>query len=224
MRSSAFPRAIWATVLSTALALVAMVRYPGGTKFDATTHGYAWSQNFLSDLGMTIAYDGRSNSVGALCFVAALATLIVGLGGALLAFLRRYATNARARRLAWTAGVFGVATCLAFVGVALTPEDRAMQLHVLFTRVAFDLLPGAPLFLALAARTSEGTSGTAVALWGVLSAALLAYSALLTWGPEIDTPERLMIYVLAQKAIVVVLGGVALYQCVAAEGTITPRR
>src|SRR6187549_855015 len=112
MRASPFARARWATMLAVVLTLVAIVSYPGGTKFDPSRDGYAWSQNFLSDLGMTVAYDGRANVVGAVCFVMALSTLVVGVGGALVGFLRRYAVTVNARRFARAAGALGFAACV----------------------------------------------------------------------------------------------------------------
>src|SRR5262245_43286490 len=120
MRSPAFARSRQASALAVGLAAVAMACYPGGTTLDRATHGYSWSQNFLSDLGMTVAYDGRPNAVGALCFVAALGVLVVGLGRSLVGFVRGYAVTATARRFAYMAGAFGVAAGVAFAGVALT--------------------------------------------------------------------------------------------------------
>jgi hypothetical protein len=217
MRTSSFARARHAALLSIATTGVAMLLYPGGTALDRSTRGYSMSRNFLSDLGMTVAYDGRPNGVGALCFATGLCVLVLGLGGALAGFLRRYAVTPAARRFAWATGAVGLLACAAFVGVALTPEDRAMGLHVRFTIWASDLLPVAALLLALAAHASRVVPRRVVSVWAALGVALAAYAALLQWGPPLDTPAGLTTYVVAQKLVAVaLLLGVA-HQSVLAE-------
>ena len=110
-----------------------MLRYPGGTPLDETTTRYSPLRNFLSDLGMTVSYSGQPNRLGALLFVAGLLCLIAGAALLLLEFIRLCSTPARARRFARAAGAIALASCLAFVGVAFTPENRVMSLHVDFT-------------------------------------------------------------------------------------------
>lgn len=197
-----FTRARRAIVVPIALGGAAMLLYPGGTALDRSTRGYSLAQNFLSDLGMTVGYDGRSNVAGALCFAAALGVLVLGLGGALVGFVRGYAAVPRARPLAYASAGVGLLVCLAFVGVALTPEDRAMTLHVGATRLAFWLFPVATLLLTLAAHAS-GAARRAVAMWGALSVVLTAYAGLLAWGPALGTPAGLRTYVVAQKLVTV---------------------
>jgi hypothetical protein len=72
---------------------MAVAAYPGGTSRDPSTIGYSPFQNFLSDLGMTVAFDGRPNRGGALLFVASLGILpmaAAGLIGAALAPADRF--------------------------------------------------------------------------------------------------------------------------------------
>jgi hypothetical membrane protein len=205
MQSSVFTWARWSVAVSTVLALVAMLLYPGGTAIDGTTRGYSPSRNFLSDLGMTVAYDGRPNRIGATLFTLSVLMLVVGLGAALLVFVKRYAAEPEARRFAYAAGAVGVAASAAFVGVAFTPENRVMDLHVRFTLLAFQLLPVAALFLTLAARRSRAAPMSAVAVWAAMTVALAAYAALLQWGPSLGTPGGLVTFVVAQKAITIVI-------------------
>ena len=60
-----FVRSRLAALVALILGAGAMARYPGGTPLDHTTERYSFSRNFLSDLGMTVAYDGRANLLGA---------------------------------------------------------------------------------------------------------------------------------------------------------------
>ena len=118
---------------SFALAIGAILRYPGGTPLTRDTLRYSLTQNFLSDLGMTAAWNGQPNRLGAALFVSSLLILIIGLGSALAKVIRRYASFPPARRWARFAGGFGLLASVAFAGVAMTPENRVMNLHVSFT-------------------------------------------------------------------------------------------
>ncbi|MEP6766190.1 MAG: hypothetical protein ABJB66_17900, partial [Gemmatimonadaceae bacterium] len=80
MNLSAFARARWSVIIASICGVSAMLLYPGGTPLDHTTAGYSLSQNFLSDLGMTVSYNGLPNSFGALLFIVSLMLLVTGLG------------------------------------------------------------------------------------------------------------------------------------------------
>ena len=131
----------WIVVVATALAVAAMGRYPGGTALDTTTIGYSLSHNFLSDLGMTIAYNHEPNRLGAALFVASLLLLVVGLGTVVGVIARFLAVDADSRRWAVLAIIALLAVCVAFAGVAVTPENQLMSLHVSFTKWAWRIAP-----------------------------------------------------------------------------------
>jgi len=46
-------------VLAALLGFGAMVRYPGGDPLASSAMRYSLTRNFLSDLGMTVGYNGR---------------------------------------------------------------------------------------------------------------------------------------------------------------------
>ena len=126
-------RAQWTVVVATAIAVGAMLRYPGGTPLDATTLGYSFAHNFLSDLGMTVAYNHEPNRVGATLFAVSLLLLVIGLGSVVVVIARFLAVDAASRRWARLSAVALLAVCVSFAGVAVTPENRsdaaACQLH-----------------------------------------------------------------------------------------------
>ena len=198
-----FSRTRWAITIATLLAIGAMLRYPGGTPRDPATSGYTFLQNFLSDLGMTVAYDGRSNRLGALLFVSSLGILIVGLGSALLAIVKLHSRHPASRRLARAAAVVGVLVCASFVGVAATPENRVMALHVQFTLFAFRAFPAGALFFALASFADPAFPRRVTVAWLVLTLVLAAYVVMLGWGPNVMTTHGLGIQVAAQKIVTV---------------------
>src|SRR3954469_1489774 len=99
MRSNVFVRGLWSIGMASGLALASMGAYRGGTTHDRAVVGYSFLHNFLSDLGMTVAYDGRPNRLGPTLFVVSLTTLAIGLGAATAGFIRIYSSPA-SRRLA----------------------------------------------------------------------------------------------------------------------------
>lgn len=86
-------RALLFVIVAAGSAGTSMLQYPGGTPLDSSTRGYSISQNFLSDLGMTVAYNGQSNGLGAALFVLSLLLLVVGLGGTAVSIVRHLASN-----------------------------------------------------------------------------------------------------------------------------------
>jgi hypothetical membrane protein len=72
-----------------AIALLAAITsgllYPGGTVLDASTRGYSFTHNFLSDLGSTVAFNDGRNTVGALLFDVAIIVAVVVLADTCIA-------------------------------------------------------------------------------------------------------------------------------------------
>jgi hypothetical membrane protein len=182
-----------------------MVRYPGGTLFDATTHRYSLSQNFLSDLGMTVAHNHEPNRLGAALFVVSLMSLVVGLGSAVVGIARRLGGYPSARRWARSAAVFGLAACVAFAGVAVTPEDRVMDMHLAFTTWGWRIVPVIAALFGIASLNVPGFGRRVAVIWFVAAILLAAYAALFSWGPRITSVDGLVFQVVAQKAATVIV-------------------
>jgi hypothetical membrane protein len=191
--------------VATAFAVAAMLRYPGGTALDRTTRGYSLSRNFLSDLGMTVAYNHEPNHFGAVLFAGSLLLLVVGLGAVVGIVARFLAVDPKSRRWSRVAAVALLAACGSFVGVALTPENRLMHLHVGFTMWAWRILPVAALCLGLASRHNARLRQRAALAWFGAALLLGLYAALLSWGPSVSHADGLVIQVIAQKAAAVVV-------------------
>jgi hypothetical membrane protein len=220
MHRSVFARGRWAVAIAVALTIGSMLRYPGGTALDPASRGYSLWRNFLSDLGMTVAWDRRPNALGAALFVASLGILVLGLGGCLVGVVRVYSTSNSARRFARAAAAVGLLVCAAFVGVAVTPENRVMSLHVGVTLFAFRAFPILS-FLLLVATLRSGVFPRGVSIaWAALTAVLTAYVAVLGWGPSLTTDGGLRVQVVAQKIVVVVALSVFVYISVEADRVI----
>lgn len=194
-----------------------MLVYPGGTYRDHSTSGYQFFHNYLSDLGATVAHNGQPNRVGALLFVVSLVALVVGMGALLVALTRVYARSRGAVAFTRLAAIAGTLVCALFIGVAATPENHFMPIHVLFTKLAFRTFPAVPLFLGLAARRNPALPPRVSVAWLVMIVLLVSYVLILDFGPRSSTPTGLVVQVTAQK--IVTIGAVLLlvYQSYQAE-------
>jgi len=217
MTTTVFTRARWAAGFATVLTGIAMLVYPGGTALDPSSRGYSFFQNFFSDLGSTVAYDGRPNSLGSSLFAVSLGILVLAFGGCLAAFVKLYSGSPVSRFLARAAGVTAVLVCVSFIGVALTPENRFIALHVQFTRLAFRAFPLVALLLTLATARNHSIPRRAAVGWVVLTIVLVGYVAVMDWGPRLTTERGLTIQVAAQKIVAVAAVVILVYQCYEAD-------
>ena len=178
----------------------AMAVYPGGTWWDPTTTHYQLAHNFLSDLGATHAFSGRANTASMLLFAIALVTI----GGALVAFAwswRSFAFGlARARWAGRASELLGTASGLAFVGIALAPVDRALDVHNVLVASAFGLLLAYVACMTLLMwRNRVGH----VAINALYLAIVAGYVAFGVFGPRMATEIGFEEMVIAQKVVVV---------------------
>jgi hypothetical protein len=216
-RRTVFTLARWAVGSATLLAVAAMSRYPGGTLLDHSTRHYSFFNNFLSDLGMTVAYSGQRNRLGAILFTLSLSIVVTGLGACLIGLVGLYSEAPRSRRFARVAVGVGLLVCGAFIGVALTPEDRMMGVHVKLTLLAFRAFPVASLLLVFASLSSNAFPRRMAIAWAFLTMMLIAYVAVLSWGPALSTPGGLRFQVAAQKIVSIGAVGIFVYLSIEAD-------
>ncbi len=150
-------------------------------------------------------YNHEPNLLGAAFFVISLLLLVVGLGGIAGVIARFLAVDAASRRWARLASIALLAACVAFAGVAVTPENRMMDLHVKFTQWAWRFVPAVALFLGFASRHNAPLRPRAAVAWFGTALLLGSYAMLLSWGPSVARPNGLLVQVIAQKAATVVV-------------------
>jgi hypothetical protein len=110
-----------------ALESAAMWLYPGGTWWDATTHGHRFWQNYLCDLEWRVALDGAPNALGSALAQTAMTLLVAGLAPVWIALPGLFSAGARFLSRAVPAlGLLSVAATLAAIGM---PSDRFGSLH-----------------------------------------------------------------------------------------------
>lgn len=215
--SGVFRRVRWAAAIATVLTVISGFRYPGGTFQDHSTRGYLFFENFLSDLGMTVAHNGEANRLGGVLFMVALLVLVVGLGGSLVGFVRLHSATPASRPYSRLAGVVGLIVCVCFAGVALTPENHLLGLHIFFTRAAWRLFVLVPLFLFAASLRSQDAPRGMSSAWLFLTVMLAGYVWVLDFGPRIREPGGLVTQVAAQKVIAITAILTFVYLSIVAE-------
>ena len=108
------------------LCLWATAAYPGGTIVEHNTVGYSFSENFLSDLGRSVAWCGESNGTAELLFT----TGMVVLGLSIIPFFLFLPLHAPDRStVLWAAAVSGIGSALALIWIGLTPYDLYFESH-----------------------------------------------------------------------------------------------
>lgn len=183
------------------LTTVAMFFYAGGTVLDPQRAGYSFTNNFFSDLGLTITRSGQPNTISALLFTAGLTLAGVALAAFFVAFTQFFTRPRWIQALSLLGALFGVIAGGCFVGVAFTPADLNRQLHGQFVLWAFQAFLVAVICFVppiLVGRTLPRRYA-----WPFIAfAALLGgYLWLLMRGPSPRSAQGLPIQVIGQKVI-----------------------
>ena len=193
----------WAIVIALMLTGGSVLSYPGGTVRDESTRAYSFSHNFLSDLGSTVAFNGQRNVVGAVLFGLSVLIMVLVFAGSIVVAVRLLSATPGARPFARLAAVASVLVCAGFLGVALTPADRAWSLHIVFSRVAFYSFPVTTALLAIATARDARFRPRATVGWVTLTIVLAGLIAMARLGPTADTEHGLVTRVITQKIMAV---------------------
>jgi hypothetical membrane protein len=190
-----------------AIALLAAITsgrlYPGGTVLDASTRGYSFTHNFLSDLGSTVAFNDGRNTVGALLFDVAIIVAVLVLAGTFIAVVRLLSTAPRGAAFARLAGVAGAVVCVGFLGVAFTPLDRAFRIHMVSSLIACYSFPVATTLLAVGTSRDGRFRARAMLGWAMLTVVLVSFIGMAHLGPSVATERGVMTQVITQKIMAV---------------------
>ena len=206
----------WAIAWFVLATAIAMVLFPGGTYLDRDARGYSFFGNFLSDLGMLVAWGGQSNHAGAALFIVSELILVLTLVLFFKAAVGVYSPGSP-RRLATAGAITGLVCCAAFMGAAVLPADRFLAAHIQAAILAFRASMIAFVLFTIATARDPRFSRTAAAAWAMLTVVMVAYVGVIEWGPRPRTAFGLTFQVTAQKIVVAVLLGVIAIQSVEAE-------
>ena len=205
------PRVVAATFII--FNLIAMQLYPGGTIHNPESEKYQLTQNFFSDLGRTVAHNGIQNFHSSLIFN--LTLLIIGITFSIfysgLPELFRY--SKLNHFLAKIGALFGLLGGLSFIGVALTPSDLYLDMHIIFANYIFRMALATSFCFGIVIYSSDVMPSKYALGYVFFGFSLVIYIAVSEFGPSARESEAAMIFqVIAQKLIVVIFLLSVVYQ------------
>jgi hypothetical protein len=161
---------------------------------------YRFSGHFFSDLGATVTWHGERN-VGAPLFVIALGTV----GVAMIFFAAQWRTYAFARKRGFGIGlamqVAGTLSGLAFLAVASTPVNVALNAHNTLVIAAFGLLLGFAIF-GTTLWWMNGAPTRVLVAGGLYVLVLVGFFASAGWVVRAGIFEHVRVLIVAQKIVV----------------------
>ena len=205
---------------SVGFGVASLLLYPGGTYLDRSARGYSFFHNFLSDAGMTVAFNGQPNPVGSACAMAASPLAVVALLCCAAGLIRVYSSSQSQRRMSLVAGALLLLSCIGWVGAVLSPPNRSALLHMRFGMLALGASAAAVLSLAVATVRDERLPRAVPLAWvaaGIMMPALLSAR---WWGPTVTTDGALMFYAIMQKVVIFGSVGILIFQSHAANGAV----
>lgn len=184
------------------LTVIAMFTYPGGNANDEWTEGYDFFRNFFSDLGRYRLVNGNPNTASFILFFIALSIA----GSSLILFFmafRNFFTQDRINNWASLAGTgFGVVAGVCFIGVAFTPYDLYLDMHVDFVFWAFRTFLITVCIFAFVIFRQDVYPRKYGWVFLLFAFFLAGYILLLEFGPSAKTPSGMIIQATGQKLIV----------------------
>jgi ferredoxin len=198
------------------LTLLAMFFFPGGTLYDSTASSYSFFGNFFSELGLTLTYYGRLNTVSAVLFTFSLTVLGIGIAAFFVAVQHVFGGARAGRGLLRAGSVFGIAAGLSFIGVAATPANKLLGMHVAFLCIAFPAILIASSLHAAAILRGDRHLRSFGEMHAAAAVFMAGYLALVAFGPRLNSTYGVKFQATAQKAAVYPAMGFLIYQSLAA--------
>lgn len=197
-----------------------MLFYPGGAMYQPGARRYLFFQNFFSDLGTTVTRRSQNNAVAMILFVAGLVSVGISLALASPVWKRVIAKQGHVRFFGHAAQALAVLAGICYVGIAITPWNLMLNVHMFFVQAAFTLLLAFVICLTMMQLQNNWPVRyiTSNLIYVVI---LSSYVFVLFDGPNLETLHGLVFQVIAQKIIVYISIANLAYQTLgvmAAEG------
>ena len=205
------PRA--ATVVFIIFNILGMLLYPGGTIHNPGTEKYYLTENFFSDLGRAVAHNGEQNFHSSLIFNLSLLLIGVTFSIFYLSLPTLFKDSKSNHIIAKIGVIFGILGGCSFIGVALTPSDLYLDLHVLFANGIFRMALATSLCFGIAIYRSNILPSKYAFGYVFFAIFLAVYIAVSEFGPSARESETAMIFqVISQKLIVLIFLLSVVYQ------------
>ena len=189
---------IFSLLLYFILIHIAMMFYPGGTRLDPNIQGYSFFSNFISDLGLTISYSGKANTISYLIFT--ITMIISGISSILFYIvIRDFFKTKNQKRLINLVSLLGILIGISIIGAGLTPWNIYSELHDRFAEASFIITVITMFFYILAIFKNETYPNRyAYVLITYMFVSVIFIVFLIIVGP-ITTKKELTLIVTMQK-------------------------
>jgi len=191
-------------ILFIILNVLAMCTYPGGIFHDHSTLGYSFFNNFLSDLGRYMTYDGtQQNFYSNLLFNSSM--MITGLILSLFFIHIRTIFNIRNGLLYWLSiigTITGIAGGYSMIGIALTPADLYLDQHIIFAHWLFRFFLISGICYSIIIFKTDLIDNKYAMGYFIFTILILLYIIVSEFGPSPkENMSTLILQVVAQKMI-----------------------
>lgn len=189
------------SVLFVILTGLAMVAYPGGSKFDRSSVHYDIFKNFFSDLGTTITYSGRQNTLSNFLFITAL-----GSTGLVMIYFSKIwraidVDSHEHKFLGFLSKMFLIISGGSFIGIAFTPLNNFSDMHLVFFKLAFGFLLAWTVIIIFLQFSNHKMRGLVIV--NLVFALLLAcYEGLLIYTSGFGPESGIEFQAVSQKIII----------------------
>ncbi len=203
-RKSLGPRLLlYSSIQFVVLSFGAMLFYPGGAMYQPGARRYLFFQNFFSDLGATVTRRNQSNAVAMVLFVVGLVSVGISLVLSSPIWKHVIAGPGRGMFFGHAAQVLAALAGICYVGIAVTPWNLILGVHMFFVQSAFTLLLAFVISLTVLQMQNKWLLQY-IASNLIYIAILSGYVFVLFDGPNLETLRGLVFQVVAQKFIVYV--------------------
>ena len=146
---------IYASIQWVILTFVAMLFYAGGTIANPNSPGYDFFSNYNSDLGLTVAYSGKSNFISLIIYTINNTIYVVSLMIFFVALYHFFSEGSKDKWMALLGIISGIFVGIGLLGAVFTPWDVYTELHEMFTYISFTSIIFIVIFFALAIYLNE---------------------------------------------------------------------
>jgi len=200
-REFAFFLMMVSSILWFILTFLAMMFYSGGTIVNPNSPGYDFFSNFNSDLGRTVAYSGRPNTISYVIFTFNNTILWGSLILFLAAIYNFFKEKSKEKWIALVGIIIGVFSGIVFLIVVFLPWDLYFELHVMFNSIGSLTLIFMVVLYGVAIYLNEDYPNKYSFAHIIYTVIFGVYLVVLFTGPSINSAEGLRIQVTWQKIV-----------------------
>ncbi len=178
---------------------IAMIFYAGGTIFNHFLPGYSFWFNYISDLGMTIAWSGASNLISKVLFSIAILIMSITMFFSFLAMTFLFMRSKKTKWFSIFGTCFALISAIGFIGLVFASEDSNMTIHLLVAAFGYGSIFLTAIFYSIAIFLDKDYPNRYAVALLVMVIALFIFILLILIGPGIQALDWAITYAIPKK-------------------------